>query len=79
MNLKLSVEQDLSQRRAPDLLKDKQEFLNDAYSNLIKETMGFTSREEFDEFIAEMEMSYFRTSKLPMTPYKGPQIGSKSD
>lgn len=73
MNLKLSVEQDLNQRRSTDLLKEKQEFLNDAYSNLIKEAMDFTSREDFDDFINEMEMSYFKTSKLLMTPYKGPK------
>jgi len=59
------------------LSKEKQTFLNEAYNNLIKEAMSFTSREDFDDFIAEMELAYFKTSKLPMTPYKGPQIGQK--
>lgn len=77
MNLKLSVEQDLGSKRGADLGREKQDFLNDAYNNLIKESMSFGSRDEFDNFITEMEKSYFKTSKLPMTPYAGTSIGVK--
>jgi hypothetical protein len=37
--------------------------------------MSFNDREEFDQFIAEMEREYFKTSKLAMTPYSGTHMG----
>lgn len=72
MNLKQSFDRDFHQRTNANS-SEKQEFLDSAFQNFISNAATFSSREEFNQHISELEKAYFRTTKIETTPYKSPR------
>ena len=57
MDLRASFERDIAERTSAN--RDKQSLLNECINSFMQQATSFASRQEFDQFLREMEQSYF--------------------
>lgn len=73
MDLRDSFEKDIAARTAAS--RDKQSLLNECVNNFMQQATTFASRHEFDQFLREMEQSYFGMQQPSQHLYRNPNDG----
>ena len=67
--LRQTLEEDLLNRFSNS--NDRQQQVHDIFNTLVKQAVSFESREEFDQFMSEVESEYF-AKNLAKSPYRDP-------